>query len=62
MMPVATPPNTIAYASGHINIADMVKAGIWLNITSLIVIGIIIALILGPVFGVELNKIPIWVN
>ena len=25
-------------------------------------IKIIIALILGPVFGVELNKIPIWVN
>ena len=62
MMPVATPPNTIAYASGHINIADMVKAGVWLNITSLIVIGIIIALILGPVFGVELNTIPIWVK
>ena len=60
MMPVATPPNTIAYASGHIKISDMVKAGIWLNITSLIIIGVIIALILGPVFGVELNKIPIW--
>jgi len=38
----------------------MVKAGIWLNITSLIIIGVIIALILGPVFGIELNKIPLW--
>lgn len=62
MMPVATPPNTIAYASGHINISDMVKAGIWLNIISLIIIGIIVALILGPVFNVELNNIPIWVK
>ena len=60
MMPVATPPNTIAYASGHITIADMIKAGVWLNIISLIVIGIIIALILGPVFDVELYKIPLW--
>src|SRR6056300_439813 len=34
MMPVATPPNTIAYASGHIKISDMVRAGIWLNIIS----------------------------
>ena len=62
MMPVATPPNTIAYASGHLKISDMIKAGIWLNIISLIVIGIIIALILGPVFDVELNKIPLWIK
>jgi sodium-dependent dicarboxylate transporter 2/3/5 len=60
MMPVATPPNTIAYASGHLKISDMIKAGIWLNIISIIIIGVIIALILGPVFDVELNKIPIW--
>ena len=60
MMPVATPPNTIAYASGHLKISDMMKAGIWLNIISLIIIGVIIALILGPVFDVELNKIPLW--
>ncbi len=62
MMPVATPPNTIAYASGHLKISDMIKAGVWLNIISLIVIGIIIALILGPVFNVELNKIPLWIK
>ncbi len=62
MMPVATPPNTIAYASGHLKISDMIKAGVWLNIISLIVIGIIIALILGPVFDVELNKIPLWIK
>ena len=60
MMPVATPPNTIAYASGHLKISDMIKAGVWLNIISIIIIGVIIALILGPVFDVELNKIPIW--
>jgi sodium-dependent dicarboxylate transporter 2/3/5 len=62
MMPVATPPNTIAYASGYLKISDMIKAGVWLNIISLIVIGIIIALILGPVFNVELNKIPLWIK
>ncbi len=62
MMPVATPPNTIAYASGYLKISDMIKAGVWLNIISLIVIGIIIALILGPVFDVELNKIPLWIK
>lgn len=32
MLPVATPPNAIAYSSGEIKIQDMVKAGFWLNI------------------------------
>ena len=62
MMPVATPPNTIAYASGYIKISDMIKAGFFLNIISLIVIIIIINLILGPIFDVEINKIPIWLK
>ena len=46
MMPVATPPNTIAYASGHLKISDMMKTGIWLNIFSIIVLSILIYLFL----------------
>jgi sodium-dependent dicarboxylate transporter 2/3/5 len=30
MMPVATPPNAIVFASGYVTIPQMVKAGIWL--------------------------------
>lgn len=40
MLPVATPPNAIAYGSGYIKIAQMVKAGIWLNIIGIILITI----------------------
>ena len=32
MLPVATPPNSIVYASGYIPISRMVRAGIFLNI------------------------------
>lgn len=32
MLPVATPPNAIAYASGQIKIKDMVRAGFWMNL------------------------------
>ena len=32
MLPVATPPNSIVYASGYIPINRMVRAGIFLNI------------------------------
>ncbi len=38
MLPVATPPNTAVFSAGYLNIGDMAKAGVWLNIISVIVI------------------------
>jgi sodium-dependent dicarboxylate transporter 2/3/5 len=38
MMPVGTPPNAIAYASGRVTIAEMVRAGIWMNLLSILLI------------------------
>lgn len=41
MMPVSTPPNAILFASGYIRIKEMIKAGLLLNLFSLIIIFII---------------------
>lgn len=38
MMPISTPPNAIVFSSGYIRMAEMVKAGIWLNIISVLVL------------------------
>lgn len=38
MLPMGTPPNAIVFSSGHITIADMVKAGFIMNLISIILI------------------------
>lgn len=35
MLPMATPPNAIVFASGHINVFQMVRAGLLLNILAI---------------------------
>jgi sodium-dependent dicarboxylate transporter 2/3/5 len=36
MLPVATPPNAIVFGSGRVRIGDMARAGLWLNLVSVI--------------------------
>ncbi len=38
MLPVATPPNAIVFASGKLQIKDMVKAGLVLNLLGIVAI------------------------
>ena len=53
MLPVATPPNAIAFGSGYIRIGDMVKAGLWLNIIGIALITTT-TMVLGPlVLGIS---------
>lgn len=54
MMPVATPPNAIAYGSGYVKIGDMIKGGIWLNLIALVLITITVYFLAIPVFGIVL--------
>ncbi|MFM8832323.1 MAG: anion permease, partial [Cytophagales bacterium] len=38
MFPVATPPNAIVFSSGHMQVRHMMKAGVWLNVISVLLI------------------------
>ena len=40
MLPVATPPNAIVYASGRFRLSEMARAGIWLNLGTAVLITI----------------------
>lgn len=38
MMPISTPPNAVVFASGHITVKQMVRAGIWVNLLAVVLI------------------------
>ncbi|MFY2791656.1 DASS family sodium-coupled anion symporter [Rhodococcus sp. KRD162] len=40
MLPVATPPNAVSYASGYITIGQMMRGGFWLNLIAIVMITI----------------------
>ncbi|XP_076590942.1 solute carrier family 13 member 2-like [Chaetodon auriga] len=60
MLPVATPPNAIAFSYGNLKVMDMAKAGFILNFVGVITINIAI-----NTWGVamfQLNTFPSWAN
>jgi len=54
MLPVATPPNAIVYASNEVSMAEMSKAGVWLNITFIFFITIAAYTIIAWVYGFDM--------
>jgi len=52
MMPVATPPNALVFASGEITISQMCKAGVWLNIVGIALVMLHMYLVVLPVLGI----------
>lgn len=54
MLPVATPPNAVAYGSGYVTIGQMVRGGLWLNLIGIVVITACSATLLVSVFGLAL--------
>ncbi len=51
MLPVATPPNAVAFASGHISISKMARAGFAMNLLAIGVVVLASALLVPLVFG-----------
>jgi sodium-dependent dicarboxylate transporter 2/3/5 len=47
MLPISTPPNAIAYSSGHVPITSMIRFGIVLDLVGFVIIVALIS-VLGP--------------
>ncbi len=60
MLPMSTPPNAIVFASGYIRIFQMVKAGILLNIISILLTLLFAFTLMKTVFDIELDVVPDW--
>lgn len=52
MLPVATPPNAVAFGSGYVTIGQMVKGGFWLNMIALVVLTLATMTLAVGVFGI----------
>ncbi len=52
MLPAATPPNAVVFGSGYLRIPDMMKAGIWMNVISILFITAMVYFILPWLWGI----------
>lgn len=62
MLPVATPPNAVVFASQRLNVSDMIKSGIILNLTGVFVITLVVYFIGTAVFDINLTTLPEWIK
>ncbi|XP_056130951.1 solute carrier family 13 member 3 [Lampris incognitus] len=60
MLPVSTPPNSIAFASGHLMAKDMVKTGIVMNILG--ILSVSLAMNTWGIAMFSLNTYPEWAH
>ncbi|XP_034034034.1 solute carrier family 13 member 2 [Thalassophryne amazonica] len=60
MLPVATPPNAIAFSFGHLRVFDMVKAGFVLNIVGILCVNLAVNTWGYVMF--DMKNFPLWAN
>lgn len=62
MLPVATPPNAVVFGSGYLKISDMVKAGFWMNIISIVILTIMVYYFLPLVWNFDINNLSSFID
>ena len=62
MMPVGTPPNAVAYATGLVPLPRMLRVGLWVNILFIILIPLAVFTVASWVFGIVPGQLPPWAH
>ncbi|MFQ5628605.1 MAG: SLC13 family permease, partial [bacterium] len=62
MLPVATPPNAIIFASGYVTVPQMARAGILLNCIGIVIVTLLTYFVIVPLFGISSVSLPAWVK
>lgn len=60
MLPVATPPNTVVFASGYVSVRDMIKGGFVLDLIGIVLVVLLSLFAAGPLLGENLSRVPDW--
>ncbi|DBA13589.1 TPA: hypothetical protein GDO54_018541 [Pyxicephalus adspersus] len=60
MLPVSTPPNSIAFSTGHLMVKDMAKTGLLMNLMGVLLLSLAMNTWASSIFG--LSTFPDWVN
>ncbi len=60
MLPVATPPNAIVFGTNRIRVKDMVRTGILLNITGIVIATLVMFFWGTLVFDIDVSVFPDW--
>lgn len=60
MLPVATPPNAIVFGTNRIRVKDMVRTGILLNITGIVIATLVMYFWGVLVFDIDVTSFPAW--
>ncbi|XP_044153800.1 solute carrier family 13 member 3 [Bufo gargarizans] len=60
MLPVSTPPNSIAFSTGHLLVKDMAKTGVLMNLMGVLLLSLAMNTWASSLF--QLGTFPDWVN
>ncbi|MBU3666749.1 MAG: DASS family sodium-coupled anion symporter [Chthoniobacterales bacterium] len=60
MLPVGTPPNAVAYATGFVPLPRMLRIGLWINFLFIVLIPMVAFTLAAWVFGIVPGQMPPW--